>query len=69
MSSQVCTLYGANRSALAIATAGPRSKTSGARSVPLSCSAALISSWLEASGCADSTSMSYFSEKVSMISP
>jgi hypothetical protein len=61
-------LYGANRSALAVATDGPRSKTSGARSVPASCLAALISSWLEASGWALLTLMPYFLLKVSMTS-
>jgi hypothetical protein len=56
-------------STLARATAEPRSKTSGRRSVPASCSAALISSWLDASGCAESTVMPYFSLNVEIISP
>ena len=54
---------------LASATAVPRSKTSGAPPWPLSCLAALISSWLDASGCAELTLMPYFAVKALMISP
>jgi len=53
----------------ASATPWPRSKTSGARSVPASCFAALISSWLLASGWADSTVTPYLALKASMILP
>jgi hypothetical protein len=56
-------------SVLARATDWPRSKTSGARSVPASSFAALISSWEAASGWAELTSMSYFSSKVEITSP
>jgi len=52
---------------LASATAWPTSKTSGALSRPLSCLAASISSWLEASGWAELTLMPYFFVKPSMI--
>ena len=60
MSSQVATLYGANMSVLASATDWPRSNTSGAVGWPLRCLAALISSWLAASGWSELTLMSYF---------
>ena len=69
MSSNVDTLYGANRSVFANAMACPRSNTSGARSVPLSWLAALISSWLVASGWAELTLMPYLSSNALMISP
>ena len=69
MSSHVATLYGAKSEVLAVATVGPRSKTSGARSVPLSWLAALISSWLDASGCAELTLMPYLDSNVEMTSP
>ena len=61
MSSQVDTLYGANMEVFASATDWPRSKTSGARLVPLRDFAALISSWLAASGWAELTLMPYLS--------
>ncbi len=54
---------------LASATDWPRSKTSGARSVPLSWPAALISSWLAASGWAELTVMPYLALKPEMILP
>ena len=66
---QVETWYGANMATFARATDCPRSKTSGARSVPFCCSAALISSWLAASGCAESTLMPYMDVKAEMIWP
>ena len=69
MSAQVATLYGANLATLAVATAPPRSKTSGALSWPLSWSAALISSWLDASGWAELTLMPYLALNALMISP
>ena len=68
MSSNVDTLYGANRVVFANAIACPRSKTSGAVLLPFCWLAALISSWLLASGWAEFTLMPYFAEKVSMIS-
>ena len=61
MSAHVATLYGANLSVLAVATAAPRSKTSGALDWPLRFSAAVISSALEASGWSLLTLMPYFS--------
>ena len=67
--SHVETWYGANLAVFARATDWPRSKTSGARSVPFCWSAALISSWLAASGCAESTLMPYFVPKAEMIWP
>jgi hypothetical protein len=69
MSANVATLYGANIAVLAAATAPPRSKTSGAPPWPLSWFAALISSWLAASGCAELTLMPYLSPNALMISP
>ena len=69
MSFHVATLYGANIDVLASATAVPRSNTSGAPSWPLSCFAALISSWLDASGWAEFTLMPYLVLKALMISP
>jgi hypothetical protein len=54
------TLYGANRVVFANAIACPRSKTSGAVLLPFCWLAALISSWLLASGCAEFTLMPYF---------
>ena len=65
----MATLYGAYMSVFASATDWPRSKTSGARSVPFSWSAALISSWLAASGWSDWTLMPYLSSKVEMMVP
>ena len=69
MESKLATLYGANIAVLARATDWPRSKTSGARSVPLSWVAALISSWLLASGWAEFTSIPYLVPNALMISP
>jgi len=66
MSAKGATLYIAT---LARATLGPRSKTSGARPVPLSWVAALISSWLDPSGCAETTAMLYLVLKVEISSP
>jgi hypothetical protein len=66
---QVATLYGANFATLASATAVPRSNTSGALGWPFSWLAALISSWLEASGWAEFTLMPYLAVNALMISP
>ena len=60
MSAQVATLYFANVAVLAAATAALRSKTSGARSWPFRFFAAVISSWLDASGWAEFTFSPYF---------
>ena len=69
MSSQVATLYGANIAVLAKATDCPRSKTSGALLLPFCWFAALISSWLAASGWAELTLMPYLSPKALMTAP
>ena len=69
MSPNGATWYGANRSVLARATFAPRSNTSGARSCPRSWLAALISSWLLASGCAESILMPYLASNADSISP
>ena len=53
----------------ATATDWPTSKTSGARSVPASWVAALISSWLLPSGCAESTVIPYLALNASMMAP
>ena len=67
MSSHVASLYFANIEVFASATDWPRSNTSGARSVPLSDLAALISSWLAASGWAELTLMPYLSPNALMM--
>ncbi len=59
----MATLYGANIAVFASATDCPRSNTSGAELLPFCWLAALISSWLDASGCAEFTLMPYVSEK------
>ena len=69
MSFQVATWYGAYMSVLARATAVPRSKMSGWRPVPASCLAALISSWLPASGWSDWTLIPVFAVKSVIIWP
>ncbi len=69
MSLKVATLYGANIDVLARATACPRSNTSGAVLLPFCWLAALISSWLAASGCAEFTLMPYLSENALMMAP
>ena len=69
MSSNVATLYGANIAVLARATDWPRSKTSGAVLLPFCWFAALISSWLAASGWAEFTLMPYLSANALMIAP
>ena len=69
ISSNVATLYGANIDVLASATDWPRSNTSGAVLRPFCWLAALISSWLDASGWAELTLIPYFSEKAAMMAP
>src|ERR1700738_2492474 len=67
MSSHTATLYGANLDVLSRATDWPRSKASGAVLLPFCWLAALISSWLAASGCAELALMPYLSEHALMI--
>ncbi len=69
MSANVATLYGANIASLASATDCPRSNTSGAVLLPCCWRAALISSWLEASGWAELTLMPYLSLNLAMMAP
>ena len=69
MSPNVATLYGANSAVLASATDWPRSNTSGAVDLPFCWLAALISSWLAASGCAELTLMPYLSPNALMMAP
>jgi hypothetical protein len=69
MSPNEATWYGAKIAVFAIATLAPRSNTSGARSWPFNWFAALISSWLFASGWAESILMPYLAVKALMISP
>ena len=69
MSAQACTLYGANMSVEARATAGPRSKTSGAVLVPALVLAASISCAEEPFGFCELTVMPYLAEKALMIAP
>ena len=64
MSSQVATLYGANIVGVGQRDGLPEVEhVRGAVGWPLSCLAALISSWLAASGCAELTLMPYFAVK------
>ena len=69
MSSNVDTVYGANIDVLASATDWPRSNTSGAVLFPFCWFAALIWSWLAASGCAELTLMPYLSLNALMMFP
>jgi hypothetical protein len=69
MSLHAATWYGAKMAVFARATFAPRSKTSGARSWPRNWLAALISSWLFASGWAESMVMPYLAWNALMISP
>ena len=71
MLSQVATLYGVSRPFWSawIANAVPMSSTSGARDWPLSCSIALISSWLEPSGFASLILIPYLAVKSFMMLP